>query len=133
MRNPVSPLHAKALGVFLGFLLWVQTPLFGGNESPARLYFLPMVEVEKILSTWLIHSGFAVLPASRDSNQVQVKATKGSERWQVWLKPHSPLACSIQAEYTRQDQRDPAKVEKLWAYLTEYSQGLSPADRKSVV
>lgn len=127
MRNPVSPLQAKTFGVFLVFLLWVQTPLFGGIESPPRLYFLPMVEVEKVLSRWLIDSGFAILHTFGDSNQVQVRATKGNESWDLRLKPHSPLACSIQAHYTRKDQRDPAKVEKLWAYLTDYSQGLSSA------
>jgi serine protease Do len=126
MRNPLSPSYGRTLGIFLGFLLFIQTPLFGGNQSPSRSYFLPMVEVEKVLSQWLSNSGFAILPTSRDFNQVQVKAIKGHERWEIRLKPHSPLACSIQAEYTHQDQKDLAKVEKLWAFLTDYSQGLSP-------
>lgn len=53
-------------------------------------------------------------------DQVQITASKGSEKWEVNLKTFSPLATSLSVRYTMDGQPDRTKSEALWAFIEDY-------------
>ena len=100
----------------MGLLLVPSLP--GADSGDGfRRYPLPLVEAERILSRWLLEAGFEVSPSSPEPGQIRLRATKENASWQVVLKPDSPLASSIQAEYFLLGRPDPGRVESLWAFL----------------
>ncbi len=122
MRGP-SILTKTGVLLFWGLILVPSLP--GADSGDGfRRYPLPLVEAERILSRWLLEAGFEVSPSPPKSGQIQLRATKENASWQVVLKPDSPLASSIQAEYFLLGRPDPGKVESLWAFLDAYARGI---------
>lgn len=93
----------------------------GSADVEFRSYPFPLPEVEDVISRWLHSNGFEIVRACREGGQVHLGAMKEGERWQIMLKPRSPLASEVQAEYFRQGQPDQALQKELWAHLQRYA------------
>jgi len=115
--------------LFAGFLFFAgatQPP--GLSAQPSGLskeYPFPLMELEEVISRWLRSNDFEIARTPRQESQVQIGAVKEGERWQIILKPRSPLASEVQAECVRQGQPDRAANKELWDHLSRYSQNPS--------
>ncbi len=125
MRSRITAIKAGAFWIFILTLVLASSSLSAGPESPLRLYPFPISELEKIVSDWLIDSGFEVSQTSSEIGQVRLKALKGNESWHLILRPYSPLASYVTAEYAINGQPDLVKLNELWSYLERYSRGLA--------
>lgn len=94
--------------------------LHAQEMDETRRYPLPLVEAEQILSRWLTDSDFKIFRNSVESNQVRITASKDIERWEVVLKPSSPLASFLSIRYTIGGKPDQAKTESLWVFFEDY-------------
>jgi serine protease Do len=121
----------KGFWILILSLILGYSSLFADTESTQRLYPIPVAEAEEILSLWLIDSGFEVSRTSLEVGQIQLKALKGNKSWLIILRPYSPLASYLMAEYTVNSQPDQVKLKELWSYLESYSQGLA-LERKNI-
>lgn len=117
-------MKAKVFTIFILGSLLIPSSLFANREGFVRLYPLPIVEVDGILSRWLMDSGFEVSRTSLQIGMIRLVGAKANESWEVILKPHSPLASYVQAQYILNGQQDDEKLETLWTYLNGYSKGL---------
>ena len=118
------------LAFLFGFLLSASlSPGEAGDVS--RSFPLPLPEAERVLAEWLTESGFRIHESTSRSDQILLEATRGNESWHIILRPQSPLASSIQAEYTRNGRPEASRSEPLFAYLEAYSRGLAPAREKT--
>jgi serine protease Do len=124
-------MKAGAFWIFILSLVLASSFLSAGSESSLRLYPFPVAELKKILSDWLIDSGFEVSQTSHEPDKIRLKALKGCESWEMILKPYSTLASYLLAAYTINGQPDQNKLNDLWAYLESYSQDFSQ-ERKNV-
>src|SRR3989337_3967595 len=117
--------------IFLLILISVSlvSSLFAGQQDSRRIFPLPVPEAEDILDYWLTDAGFEAAKTVSDSGYIQIHAVKKNERWQITLKPVSPLASDVLAVYTLNDQPDQMKVQGMWDYLETYSRGISPAGK----
>ncbi len=129
MPDPRALIIGKLIFLFV-FSLGVSSSS-GETGGVGRSFPLPLPEAERILSEWLTESGFKIRESPSRSDQIFLDATRGEERWNILLRPQSPLACSVQAEYTRNGQVDPLKLEPLFAYLETYSRGPAPGKEKA--
>ena len=129
MSGSLIQMKGKASIIILSLVL--ASSLFAGIETSPRFYSLPVVEIEEILSRWLIDSGFDVSRSSPEGGRVRLRGLKGSESWEIILMPHSPLASEISVKFTRHDQPDRTRPEDLWAYLEGYLKGI-PSERKNL-
>ena len=114
-------IKASAFSILVFFLLLASLPLYADNENSQKLCPLPMVEVEKILFDWLVDSGFNVSKTSPEGDQIFLLGLKGSERWEMILRPFSPLASYLRMKYTVNGQPQQGKLDELWAYLEGYT------------
>jgi len=101
-----------------------------GIQDPWELCPLPVIESERILSLWLMDSGFEVSRTPLENGKVLLQALKGSESWQIKLRPYSPLASYLLAEYAINGRHDMDKIKELWAYTEEYLKGLHSEGRR---
>ena len=117
--------------IFLLILISISlvSSLFAGQQDSRRIFPLPVPEAENILAYWLTDAGFEAAKTVSDSGYIQFNAVKKNERWQITLKPVSPLASDVLAVYTLNDQPDQMKVQGMWDYLETYSRGIYPAGK----
>lgn len=127
MRNHTIAIKIKFLLILLSLLL--SPSLSAGQQDSQRLFPLPVSEAEKILDYWLTDAGFETSKTGSDAGHVKLSAVKRNERWQITLKPSSPLASDILAVYTLNDQPDQMKVKEMWDYLENYSSGVYSAGK----
>ena len=118
--NDMIIFRRQVLSLFLLSTALASTPLLADTKRPAKLHPLPTSELEEVILGWLSRSGFDSHRTTLKMGQVQLKALKGEERWEVALKPHSPLATETQATYTVGNQPDERQLEKLWDYISYY-------------
>jgi serine protease Do len=130
MRAP-SILTKAGVLLILGFILVPSLPGAAPGDSFHR-YPLPVVEAERILSRWLMEEGFEVSLSSPERGQIRLRAAGKNASWQMVLKPDSPLASSIQAEYFIMGRPDPGRVESLWAFLDAYARGILSGEENLV-
>jgi serine protease Do len=105
--------------------------LYGDTGDVMKVYPLPIIETEEILFRWLNEGGFKVSRTSTDTNQVRLTGLKGNESWLIALKPHSPLASYVAAQYTRNGKPDQDGLKEMWTYIDSYLEGRH-SDRKNV-
>jgi len=124
-------LAIKITVTFLLALISVSmaSSLSAGRQDSWRIFPLPVPEAENLLSYWLTEAGFEAEKTTSDSGYIQLNAVKKNERWQITLKPVSPLASDVLAVYTMNDQPDQMKVQGMWDYLESYSTGISAAGK----
>lgn len=89
-----------------------------------KKYPIPCTEMEDIVSDWLSSAGFIVYHGATQTGFIRVKATKGTEIWEILLRRNSPLACEVQAFYRQQNSPDPTHVQTLWNFLSGYQRGI---------
>ena len=114
----------KSLILALSFV-FIGVAVFAETEGSLKLYPLPLTELEGALSSWLTHSGFEVRRTSLKMGQVQLTAVKESENWEIFLKPHSPLATEVQARCHIGEESDEVPLRELWGYIAKYTRGPS--------
>ena len=114
----------KSLILALSFV-FIGVPLFAETEGSLKSYPLPLTELEGVLFSWLTHSGFEVRRTSLKMGRVQLTAVKASENWEIFLKPHSPLATEVQARHCVGEEPDEARLQELWGYISRYTSGPS--------
>lgn len=96
--------------------------VFAG-ELQARVYPLPLTELETVVARWLSDSGFEVHRSLPERGQVTLSAVRANDRWQLSLSVHSPLATRLEVYHWSGDQPEP-----LWKYLARYSRRVSAQD-----
>jgi serine protease Do len=131
MRNDGFPLKAIAWAILILNLSLTPPSLWAEQKGSLKAYPLPIVEAEGVLSGWLMQSGFDVSRSSSETGTVRLTGRRGEEIWEVILSPRSPLASSVQAEYTLKGQPDPARLEALWTFLEEYLKGTDGEEKNS--
>jgi serine protease Do len=89
-------------------------------SSSAKLYSLPIAEMESILSDWLTQSGFKVKSVPMEMGKVRLRAVRSEEQVRIDLKPHSALATEVTTAAVNSATADSALFAKMAAYLTEY-------------
>ena len=114
----------KSLILALSFVL-VSVALFAETEGSPKLYPLPLTELEGALSSWLTHSGFEVRRTSLKMGQVQLTAVKKTRNWEIFLKPHSPLATEVRARCHIGEEPDEVSLQQLLDYIAKYTRGPS--------
>ena len=107
--------------IFFLCLPLLGTSLLADTKTRAKLHPLPITELEQLLLGWLTRSGFDVYRTALNMGQVQLSAVKAKEKWEIFLKPHSPLATEIQARCIICDEPDEAQLKKLWGFISGYT------------
>lgn len=108
--------------VLIGSPFLVCSLLSAEKKNIPKIYPFPSAEVEEVICRRLKNRGFKISRIPITTGQVQIEAMKGNESWRIILKPYSPLASQIQAEYTLNSKPDEGKREELLAYLTRYAE-----------
>jgi len=116
---------------FLFVLILSASSSPGETGDAWRSFPLPLPEAEKVLTEWLTGSGFKIREPPSRSDQIFLEATRGDESWHIVLRPQSPLASSVQAEYRRNGQPEASGLEPLFARLEAYSRALAPPKEKA--
>jgi serine protease Do len=83
---------------------------------------LPIAETRSIVVHWLTDSGFKIAQTSLEAGQVKISALNGNERWVIVLKPRSPLASTLTAEYTIYGQPESDKLDQLRRFIESYQE-----------
>jgi len=90
-------------------------------EGPdIRIYPIPRLEAEQVVTAWLERQGCTVAKSTRDSFS-ELRATCSKRQWRLILKHHSPLATEIWQENTAADGTETALFKQLTAYLEGYT------------
>lgn len=109
---------------FVIFLFIFNTVSYtGGIEREGRIYPLPLIEVQHLLSRWLVESGFEVIQKDLGESQIQMKGQKGDDLWEITLSPRSPLGTIIQPRFIQKGHRVQEKNSEIWVYLDQYLRG----------
>jgi serine protease Do len=101
-------------------VLFLMLPLQGLAATLSCPF--PVAEAEHVLSRWFTDSGFVLSRSARDAG-VALEARRGGESWTVAVKPHSPLACRLDVQYSRDGRSEEKGVRQLSAYLDAYRKG----------
>ena len=101
-------------------LLLIGSGLSADAGSSAKLYSLPIAEMESILSDWLTQSGFKVKSVPMEMGKVRLRAVRSEEKVEIDLKPHSALATEVTTAAVNSATADSALFAKMAAYLTGY-------------
>jgi serine protease Do len=121
--------RTQLLLVILVFIILL--PAGAGGEDAFRLYPLPLVELNKVLSRWMQENAFSVSQSGPAAGPIQMSGIRGSERWQMVLQSHSPLFSSLEAEYRVNGRENPRKLRELWVFLDDYlAKGAPVAEKK---
>jgi serine protease Do len=107
----------------LFFFLFTPWLAFGVREGEKKLYPIPLIEIQTILSRWLSESGFEVTRKELEDSRIQLKGIKGEEVWELTLTPHSPLASLIEACFFYKGHIVQVKVPSVWLYLDQVLRG----------
>ncbi len=113
--------------IILSFILISSSITADYRDIPKKVP-LPAVELESVLSRWLIDTGYEVSRISLKGNKGILIAVKGNEKWQITIIPHSPLASHVSVKYTLNNQSDQNKLSELWEYLSLYSKDIHEGD-----
>ena len=131
MRNDGFPLKAIAFAILILNLFLTPPSLLAEQKGSLKSYPLPIVEAEGVLSGWLMQSGFDVSRSSFETGTVRLIGLKEEESWEIVLSSRSPLASSVQAQFTLKGQPDPAKLEALGIFLEGYLKGTDGEEKNS--
>lgn len=94
---------------------------------------LPITESKTVIIGWLKDSGFKTTQISLEAGQFEINAVKGNEMWRIILKPYSPLASSVAAEYTLDNLPDHDKVRQLKKFIDNYKEYLNEGVPRAVL
>lgn len=109
--------RTQFLLILISFL--IAFPAVGGRES-FRLYPVPLLEMEKIVSRWMHESGYGVSQSGSLAGPIQLSGIRENESWHIVLQSHSPLFSSLEAEYLLNGRENSQRVRDLWAFLDDY-------------
>ncbi len=117
----LGPMKAKAFYILVLSIVLVSSSLFADSDGSVRVWPFPLVESEEVLARWLEDTGFEFSRFPLEYGSIRLRAVRANERWQIILKPRSPLATEVRALYTQNGRPDEDRIEALWAYLKGYS------------
>jgi serine protease Do len=104
--------------IVISLLIAFPAGVMGGESF--RLYPVPLLEMEKILSNWMHESGYVVYRSGPSELPIQLSGIRGNERWNIILQSHSPLFSSIKAEHVLNSRTNSQRIGALWAFLDDY-------------
>ena len=132
--------------IIFSLVLLLSQVLFAGTRSIPVICPLPLAETEALIVRWLVDSGFTVMQTAVEAGGVRLDAVKGvtnhlrpllnqggelkgSESWRIIIRPYSPLASALTAEYTLNGRPDRDKIKELQNLIDDYSGRLYPAKK----
>ena len=115
-----------SITALLLFILFT-TAAFAIPRENTRKYPIPSSEIEDIINGWLSQAGFIVYRGTTQTGLIRMEAKKGTENWEILLRRNSPLACEVQAFYSRDDRPDHTHIQTLWNFLSGYHKGSDAA------
>lgn len=110
-------LFARALLLLL-FVFVATPPAHGMAEAKKQIYSMPISETEDVISGWLRRMGFQLYSNKENHGGITLFGEKGTQRWQIRLIPHSPLATKVDAQFAKRGVPCSVEVEKLWIHLS---------------
>ncbi len=115
--------------ILYGALVFLALPFLAeaGSGDEFRVYPLPLLETEKILSRWLGESGYHLSRSASETGTIHITAVYKEETWRMVLMPRSPLSSAVRVEYAMEGRPSSKKIEEVWAFLDEYSGRISPS------
>jgi serine protease Do len=119
------PKFIKISCLLLCLIVFYVAPC-AGSDSAARLYSLPIAELEAIVSDWLIRCGFEIQRTRLKMGDVRLNITRPAETWQILLKPNSAFVTEIHTGAPQQS----ATIDRMATYITGYIQ--APTDQKEI-
>lgn len=122
-------LKFKFLKYGILFLLFFTAPSRGED---VKLFPFPLMETEKAIVDWLHYNGFQVFRSPSGSDQVELRAIKNREKWEIICRPYSPLASLVRGLYKKDDQVDQKKLQEFWFFLENYERVSSSVNRKQL-
>jgi serine protease Do len=78
-------------------------------------------------------SGFKASHIPSEAGQFELHARKGKEMWHIILKPHSPLASYLKAEYTLDGLPDHERTMQLLRHVSDYRRSVNGGSPRAVL
>lgn len=125
IRNNMIRVKCQQYFILFLCLALLSAPLYADADVLAKVHPVPITELERILCQWLTRYGFDVGRTRLEMGRIRLKAVTDRERCEILLRPHSPLATEIQARCTVGDQPGVAQLNKLWDFISGYTESLS--------
>lgn len=94
-------------------------PFIYAQDAPL-LCPLPASETETVIIRWLMDTGF-----EPSRTKPEIIAVKGNERWNIIIKPYSPLASHVTSLYTIDGIPVPDKVKQLRTFISSLKENSS--------
>jgi serine protease Do len=107
----------------IGLLLFIFIlyPVYSNTENALKVFPLPLLEVEQVVTKWLGDAGYTVHRSDLDMGQVKLRGKKeNKEYWQIVIKPRSSLATQVAVESAPPDQASSIGGNELWAHIQAY-------------
>lgn len=114
---------AALLPVLFSILVSYPSDIFARDTS--MLSPLPAAEAETVITRWLMDAGFETNRLQSKAGLYELKALKGSEVWRIIIKPYSPLASYVTAEYTLGGRPDTEKVRGLQKFIDSWEESVN--------
>ncbi len=100
------------------------------KAQPDRIYPLPIAELQRVLSRWLVDSGCTAHVTGLPDGAVRLSASRNGERWLIVAQPQSPLYSTFDAQCLAEGRPDTRKVEALRAFMDDYVAKYAPVQEK---
>ena len=109
-----------ASGILFFFLLLSSLSAETGDTGNERVVFLPVNELEEVLSSWWTQAGFEVQPVDSGKGVFELIVTKGKAACRFDLSPRSALATRIQTSPANGTVEISEELDSWWRYLEVY-------------
>ncbi len=129
--------NIKKMRAFILLLCLLGSSLFVfAADNHLNIFPLPVIELKGIISDHLKSFGFEVKQIQTKMSIIELTGVKGNQKWIIFLRPHSPLATEIEANFTVKGTPDQTQITGLWelisAYIKSDSTNRSSANMPSV-
>jgi serine protease Do len=122
------PRYVKICFIFICLTL-IHTGVCAQAEDQTKVYPLPLAEMEEVISSWLVNSGFAVRRSSSEAGKIIFYAARAEDDWQILLKQQSALATQVEVLLGAEDQAGHMPRE-LWDHISAYIK--HPSDERGI-
>ena len=106
--------------ILLLCILFHSLSLFAADNDNLNIFPLPVIELQDIISDHLKSFGFEVEQIKTKMSIIKLTGLKDNQKWIVFLKPYSPLATEIEADFTVNGMPDQTQIISLWELISAY-------------
>lgn len=108
---------------FLSLLYCIIWILYFGsvciaNDANEKIISLPVGEISDVISGWWKSRGYQLQQIESTSESLRLSSTKGSDRWDVGLSPHSPLATRVSVRFIGSSPE--SRLQEFWDEISRY-------------